>query len=47
MLTVIVAGIGIGFWRGGMSMGADLLLQWAMYTGGLAALGCYWPVVIR
>ncbi len=40
ILAVIITGIGIGFWRGGLSMGADLLLQWAMYTGGLAALGC-------
>ncbi len=40
ILAIIITGIGIGFWRGGLSMGADLLLQWAMYTGGLAALGC-------
>ncbi len=40
ILTVIIAGIVVGFWRGGMAMGADLLLQWAMYTGGLAAVGC-------
>ncbi|MEQ4576509.1 MAG: TraB/GumN family protein [Gammaproteobacteria bacterium] len=39
ILAVIVAGIVVGFWRGGMAMGADLLLQWALYTGGLAALG--------
>jgi len=39
ILAVVVGGIALGFWRGGMSMGADLLLQWAMYTGGLAALG--------
>ncbi|HBK46658.1 MAG TPA: conjugal transfer protein TraB [Xanthomonadaceae bacterium] len=39
ILAVIIAGIVLGFWRGGMAMGADLLLQWAMYTGGLAALG--------
>ncbi len=39
ILAVIIAGIGLGFWRGGMAMGTDLLLQWAMYTGGLAALG--------
>jgi len=38
-VAFIMAGIGVGFWRGGMAMGADLLLQWAMYTGGLAALG--------
>ena len=39
ILTVVVAGIALGFWRGGMSMGTDLLLQWTLYTGGLAALG--------
>lgn len=39
ILAVIIAGIGLGFWRGGMAMGADLLLQWALYTGGLAGLG--------
>lgn len=40
ILTVIIAGIAVGFWRGGMTMGGQMLLQWAMYTGGLAALGC-------
>ncbi len=39
ILAVVVAGIAIGFWRGGMSMGTDLLLQWTLYTGGLAAFG--------
>ncbi|MEE7567789.1 TraB family protein, partial [Xanthomonas sp. Kuri4-3] len=33
ILTVVIAGIAVGFWRGGMAMGTDLLLQWAMYTG--------------
>ena len=39
ILAVVIAGIALGFWRGGMSMGADLLLQWALYTGGLSGLG--------
>ncbi|HYG05966.1 MAG TPA: TraB/GumN family protein [Stenotrophomonas sp.] len=39
IMVVVVAGIVLGFWRGGMAMGADLLLQWVLYTGGLAALG--------
>jgi len=39
ILTVVVAGIALGFYRGGFAMGRDLLLQWALYTGGLAALG--------
>ncbi len=40
LIALIACGIGVGFWRGGWAMGADLLLQWAMFTGGLAALGC-------
>ena len=40
MSVVIVGGIGFGFWRGGFSMGADLLRQWVMFTASLAALGC-------
>jgi pheromone shutdown-related protein TraB len=38
--TLILAGIGWGFYKGGFGMGASLLLQWAMWTGGLAGLGC-------
>ncbi|MDR1075746.1 MAG: TraB/GumN family protein [Xanthomonadaceae bacterium] len=37
---LIVGGIIYGFYKGGLDMGADLLLRWAMFTGGLAALGC-------
>lgn len=39
ILAVVLTGIGIGFWKGGMNMGAHLLAIWAMYTGGLAGLG--------
>ncbi len=39
ILAVVLAGIGIGFWKGGMGMGTQMLATWAMYTGGLAALG--------
>jgi len=39
ILAVVLAGIGIGFWRGGLDMGANLLAIWALYTGGLAGLG--------
>ena len=39
ILAVVLAGIGIGFWKGGMGMGAQMLATWAMYTGGLAGLG--------
>lgn len=39
ILAVVLAGIGVGFWKGGMDMGAHMLLIWALYTGGLAGLG--------
>ncbi|WP_449466452.1 TraB/GumN family protein [Stenotrophomonas humi] len=39
ILAVVLAGIGIGFWKGGMGMGTQMLATWAMYTGGLAGLG--------
>ncbi|KRG65090.1 TraB family protein [Stenotrophomonas humi] len=39
ILAVVLAGIGIGFWRGGLDMGTQMLATWAMYTGGLAGLG--------
>lgn len=40
ILAVVLAGIGIGFWRGGLGMGTEMLAVWALYTGGLAGLGC-------
>ncbi len=40
ILAIVLGGIGFGFYRGGMGMGAELLAVWAMYTGGLAGLGC-------
>lgn len=39
ILAVVLAGIGVGFWKGGMDMGAHMLATWALYTGGLAGLG--------
>ncbi len=39
ILAVVLAGIGIGFWRGGLDMGTHMLAIWALYTGGLAGLG--------
>lgn len=39
ILAVVLGGIGFGFWKGGMNMGAQLLATWALYTGGLAGLG--------
>jgi pheromone shutdown-related protein TraB len=41
ILTVLIAGsLGYGFWRGGFDVGAALVLQWVLFTGGLGALGC-------
>lgn len=40
ILAVIIGGIAYGFASGGMNMGAELLATWALFTGGLAALGC-------
>jgi len=40
IVAFIVAAIGVGIWRGGFAMGADLLLQWVICTAGFAALGC-------
>ena len=39
ILAVVITGIAIGFARGGMDMGTQMLATWAMYTGGLAGLG--------
>ncbi|MCL7714040.1 TraB/GumN family protein [Stenotrophomonas mori] len=39
ILAVVLAGIGLGFWKGGMGMGAHMLATWALYTGGLAGIG--------
>lgn len=39
IMLVVLTGIVVGFLRGGMGMAMDLLLIWAMYTGGLAGLG--------
>lgn len=40
IMALIIAGIGYGFWRGGWAAGSDLLMQWVLFTGGFAALGC-------
>ncbi|ACA12512.1 TraB/GumN family protein [Xylella fastidiosa] len=40
LMALIASGIVHGFLRGGLAMGTDLLLQWALYTSTLAALGC-------
>lgn len=40
LTTLILGGIGWGFWNGGLQLGSDLLLQWVMFTSALAAIGC-------
>ncbi|MBN8261680.1 MAG: TraB/GumN family protein [Xanthomonadales bacterium] len=39
LTTLIVAGIAWGYLHGGRELGRDLLLQWVLWTGGLAGLG--------
>jgi pheromone shutdown-related protein TraB len=36
----LLLGFAWGFWRGGFDVGADLLLYWVLWTGGLGAVGC-------
>ncbi|WP_202844656.1 TraB/GumN family protein [Luteimonas sp. SJ-9] len=36
----LLAGFAWGFATGGFDVGADLLLYWVLWTGGLGALGC-------
>ena len=36
----LLAGFAWGFAAGGLEVGADLLLYWILWTGGLGALGC-------
>ena len=36
----LLAGFAWGFATGGLDVGADLLLYWVLWTGGLGALGC-------
>ena len=38
--AVVLGGFAWGFWRGGFDVGAELMLQWVLVTGGLGALGC-------
>lgn len=39
LTTLILAGIAWGYLHGGRELGRDLLLQWVLWTGGLAGLG--------
>ena len=36
----VVGGFAWGFWKGGVDVGADLIVQWVLATGLLGALGC-------
>ena len=40
LAAFVLGGFAWGFWRGGVDVGADLLLHWVLLTGGLGALGC-------
>lgn len=40
LAVFLLGGFAWGFWRGGIGVGADLLLYWVLLTGGLGALGC-------
>ncbi len=40
LAAFVLGGFAWGFWRGGVDVGADLLLQWVLATGVLGALGC-------
>lgn len=38
--TFVVGGFAWGFWKGGIDVGADLIVQWVLATGILGAVGC-------
>lgn len=40
LLAFVLGGFAWGVYRGGVDVGADLLLQWVLATGVLGALGC-------
>ena len=37
--TLILCGIGWGFWHGGFALGTDVLKQWVLWTMGMTAVG--------
>lgn len=39
VMLLILAAIGWGFWQGGFDVGRELLMQWLVFTAGLAGLG--------
>lgn len=40
LAVFVLGGFAWGFWRGGIDVGADLLMQWVLATGVLGAIGC-------
>ena len=40
LAAFVLGGFAWGFWRGGLDVGADLMLYWVMLTGTLGAIGC-------
>jgi pheromone shutdown-related protein TraB len=40
LTAFVIGGFAIGFWQGGVDVGADLIVQWVLATGLLGALGC-------
>lgn len=40
LTSFVLGGFAWGFWRGGLDVGADLMLQWVLATGVLGAIGC-------
>ncbi|HTM71030.1 MAG TPA: TraB/GumN family protein [Luteimonas sp.] len=40
LAVFLFGGFAWGFWHGGLSVGADLLLYWVLLTGTLGAIGC-------
>ncbi len=40
LAAFLVGGFAWGFWRGGIDVGSDLVVQWVLTTGILGAIGC-------
>ncbi|KGQ18992.1 TraB family protein [Lysobacter dokdonensis DS-58] len=40
LAVFVLGGFAFGFWRGGLDVGADLMLYWVLITGSLGAVGC-------
>ncbi|HEY5970960.1 MAG TPA: TraB/GumN family protein, partial [Pseudoxanthomonas sp.] len=40
LAAFLIGGFAWGFWRGGIDVGSDLIVQWVLATGTLGAIGC-------